>query len=69
MNGIHVLMRKSPALYKPANMYANIAELNTAPANPNTMKVRKMRRDDMSLDRFSFLFFNRFDRRGTIETS
>lgn len=65
----NVLMRKSPALYKPANIYANIAELNTAPASPNTMKARKMRRDVMSLDRFSFIFFNRFDRRGAIVTS
>ena len=65
----NVLMRKLPALYKPTNMYASIAELNTAPANPNTMKARKMRMDDMSLDRFSFIFFNRFDRRGAIKVS
>ena len=56
-------------MYKPSNIYASMAELNTAPASPNTMKARKMRRDDMSLERFSFIFFNRFDRGGAIVAS
>ena len=39
---------------KSVNMYTSITEVNTMPASPNRMKVKKMRRGDMNLNCFSF---------------